>query len=242
MSTALITGASTGLGRAMARALAHAGWRLVINARSSSRLELVARELREVTEVNAVPGDVSDPAHRALLAAAAADLGAGLDLLVNNASSLGPSPLPPLAKLDASDLLRILVVNVEAPHALTQELLPALRRSHGIVLNVSSDAAVEHYEGWGGYGASKAALDHLTLTLAAELPELAAYAVDPGDMRTEMHQLAFPGEDIGDRPRPETVVPSLLTLIHRRPASGRYRACDFATGTEAPVLGRGLGA
>lgn len=226
MPTAIVTGGSAGLGRALGRTLAGLGWRLVIDGRSTSRLERAAAEMRRLTDVVAVPGDVTDPAHRAALAASA-DLAGGPDLLVNNASTLGPSPLPSLEQLSPDDLRVVLATNVEAPHALTRLVLPALLRRRGIVLNVSSDAAVEHYPGWGAYAASKAALDHLTLTLAGENPEIAAYAVDPGDMRTEMHQRAFPDEDIGDRPEPGSVVPALVSLLRDRPASGRYRAADL---------------
>lgn len=229
MSTALITGASAGLGRALALALARQGWQLIIDARSRGRLDRTADDLGEIADVTAIAGDVTDPLHLDRLVAAVAEHGDRLDLLVNNASTLGPSPLAALAALSPADLATILSTNVEAPHALAQQLLPVLTRSRGILLNISSDAAIEHYAGWGGYAASKAALDHLTLTLDAENPDLAAYAVDPGDMRTEMHQQAFPGEDISDRPLPETVVPALLTLLERRPESGRYRASDFAT-------------
>ena len=235
MSTALITGASTGLGRALALALGRDGYRLVIDARSSEPLHRVAAQLAELTQVTAVAGDVTDPLHRGRLVAAVAEQGGGLDLLVNNASNLGPSPLPVLASLDPEDLTHILTTNVEAPHALTKALLPDLVASNGILVNISSDAGVEHYAGWGGYAASKAALDHLTLTLAAENPRLTAYAVDPGDMRTKMHQLAFPGQDISDRPEPESVVPHLRALIRQRPGSGRYRASDFADLPERAV-------
>jgi NAD(P)-dependent dehydrogenase (short-subunit alcohol dehydrogenase family) len=162
--------------------------------------------------------------HRAQLVDLVGELGPGLDLLVNNASTLGPTPMAPVADLTAEALDDIWLTNVVAPLALTQALLPALRAAGGTLVNVSSDAAVEHYDGWGGYAAAKAALDHLTLTLAAEQPWLRAYAVDPGDMRTAMHQAAFPGEDISDRPLPETVVPHLLALLRERPESGRYQA------------------
>jgi NAD(P)-dependent dehydrogenase (short-subunit alcohol dehydrogenase family) len=237
MSTALITGASAGLGRALAEALAGQGWRLVIDARSRGGLERVVESLGANTEVTAIAGDVTDPVHRERLLAAVDRLGGRLDLLANNASTLGPSPLESLATLSAEDLTSILATNVEAPHALTQLLLPALIRSRGVLLNISSDAAIEHYEGWGGYAASKAALDHLTLTMSAENPGLTGYAVDPGDMRTAMHQLAYPDEDISDRPGPETVVPALLALLARRPKSGRYRAHEFAPEAESNVTG-----
>lgn len=230
MSTALITGGSAGLGRALGLALAEQRWRLIVDARSHDRLEQAADEMRLLTDVVAIPGDVSDPEHQAALAAEV-ESGGGLDLLVNNASELGPSPLRPLADLTDADLRGILVTNVAAPHALVRRLLPFLVRARGVVLSLSSDAAVEHYPGWGGYAASKAALDHLTLTLAAENPEITAYAIDPGDMRTEMHQRAFPGEDISDRPYPETVVPELVQMLRSRPASGRYRVADLRAGS-----------
>jgi NAD(P)-dependent dehydrogenase (short-subunit alcohol dehydrogenase family) len=170
---------------------------------------------------------VTDPAHRQALAAAVTATGR-LDLLVHNASTLGPTPLPPLAKVSPDDLDDVWLTNVAAPLALTQLLLPTLRASGGVLVGISSDAAVEHYEGWGAYAASKAALDQVTLTIGAENPEIAAYAIDPGDMRTAMHQAAFPGEDISDRPLPETVVPAISTLLRQRPVNGRYRAADFA--------------
>ncbi|MGH3280726.1 MAG: SDR family NAD(P)-dependent oxidoreductase [Trebonia sp.] len=219
--TSLITGAGRGLGLALARALLSAGWRVVVDARRAGHLAAA------LPGTAVVPGDVTDPAHRGALALAVAGLGR-LDLLVNNASDLGPSPLPALADVPLAAVRRVYETNVLAPLALTQAFLPALRASHGTVLNISSDAAVEPYAGWGAYGSSKAALDQLTAVLAVEAPELAVYSVDPGDMRTEMHQAAFPGEDISDRPAPEAVVPALLRLIATRPPSGRLRAADFA--------------
>jgi NAD(P)-dependent dehydrogenase (short-subunit alcohol dehydrogenase family) len=219
--TALITGASRGLGRALATALSERGWHLVLDARDPARLDAAVAALDHVT---AVPGDVADPRHRDALAEA---VGPQLDLLVNNASELGPSPLPALADLRTDDLRHVLDVNVVAPLGLLQAVLPALRRAGGAVLDISSDAAVEAYPGWGGYGASKAALDQLTAVLAVENPALRIYSVDPGDMATDMHQAAFPGEDISDRPAPETVVPSLLALIDGALPSGRYRAADL---------------
>jgi NAD(P)-dependent dehydrogenase (short-subunit alcohol dehydrogenase family) len=221
--TALITGASKGLGRALATALSDRGWRLVVDGRDAARLSATTAALPRPELVTAVAGDVTDPAHRAALTTA---IGARLDLLVNNASELGPSPLPHLADLHRDEFERILSVDVVAPLALVQAVLPALRNARGRVLNISSDAAVEAYAGWGGYGAAKAALDHLTAVLAVEHPELRVYAVDPGDMATDMHQAAFPGEDISDRPAPETVVPSLLALVDGELPSGRYRAAD----------------
>jgi NAD(P)-dependent dehydrogenase (short-subunit alcohol dehydrogenase family) len=225
--TALITGASRGLGAALARELSARGWRLVVDGRDADRLRATAAALPRPDLVTAVPGDVADPAHRAALASAVGD---ELDLLTNNASDLGPSPLPRLADLPAAALQRVLEVNVVAPLALVQLLLPALRAAGGRVLDISSDAAVEAYEGWGGYGASKAALDQLTAVLAVENPDLRVYAVDPGDMNTAMHQAAYPGEDISDRPDPATVVPALLRLLADSPGtppSGRYRAADL---------------
>ena len=223
MPTAIITGASRGLGLALARALAAAGYRLDIDARHAPDLEAAARELG--AGVTAIPGDVADPAHRAALAAA---VPARLDLLVANASELGPSPLPRLADLPLPAFQRVLAVNTVAPLALVQLLLPALRRAGGRVLHVSSDAAVEAYPGWGGYGASKAALDQLSAVLAVEEPDLRVYAVDPGDMATDLHQAAFPGEDISDRPAPDSVVPALLGLVTGALPSGRYRAAELA--------------
>jgi NAD(P)-dependent dehydrogenase (short-subunit alcohol dehydrogenase family) len=223
-TTAVITGASRGLGLALAEALARDGWQLVIDARTTADLEVAAGELSRLTKVTAIAGDVVDDDHRAELAAAADRLG-GADLLVNNASTLGGSPPPALAAFPLPALLDTFEVNVLAPIALTQLLLPQLRRSTaGAVLNVSSDAAVEAYPGWGGYGAAKAALDHASAVLAKEEPGLRVWAVDPGDLRTRLQQEAFPGEDISDRPLPETVVPRLLTLLRDRPESGRYVA------------------
>jgi NAD(P)-dependent dehydrogenase (short-subunit alcohol dehydrogenase family) len=224
-STALVTGASKGLGRALATELNGRGWRVVVDARDADRLAATVAALPRPDLVTAVPGDVADPTHRDRLAAAVGDR---LDLLVNNASDLGPSPLPRLAELAPERLAQLLAVNVVAPLALLQAVLPALRAAGGRVLDVSSDAAVEAYEGWGGYGASKAALDQLSAVLAVELTDLRVYAVDPGDMRTDMHQAAFPGEDISDRPEPETVVPALLRLVTGDLPSGRYRAADLA--------------
>jgi NAD(P)-dependent dehydrogenase (short-subunit alcohol dehydrogenase family) len=226
---ALITGASQGLGRALTAALAQRGWHVVVDARSPHALAEAAAGSPNVV---AVAGDVADRAHREALAAAVETLGR-LDLLVNNASDLGPSPLPRLADYPLDALADVFDTNVVAPLALVQLLLPVLRASGGAIVDVSSDAAVEAYEGWGGYGASKAALDQVSAVLAAEEPGLRVYAVDPGDMRTAMHQRAFPGEDISDRPLPEAVVPALLRLLDVRPVSGRYRAADWAPLAEA---------
>ena len=223
--TALVTGASRGLGLALATELSAHGWRLVVDGRDPGRLAAAVATLPDPGSVTAVAGDVADPAHRSALAAAVPDR---LDLLVANASDLGPSPLPPLADLPPAAFQRLLQVNTVAPLALFQLLLPALRRAGGRVLLISSDAAVEAYAGWGGYGASKAALDQLSAVLAVEHPELRVHAVDPGDMATDMQQAAFPGEDVSDRPAPGTVVPALLRLVTGDLPSGRYRAADLA--------------
>jgi len=233
MPVAIITGASRGLGFALAQALSTEGWDLVIDARDASLLAAAASQLGPGA-VRAVPGDVADAAHRADLVAAAVDLG-GLDLLVNNASVLGPSPQPRLADYPLDVLAQVYEVNALAPLALVQRALPVLRKRLGVVVNITSDAAVEPYEGWGGYGSSKAALEQVGNVLAAEEPLLHVYTFDPGDMRTQMHQDAFPGEDISDRPEPETVVPALLRLLRDRPASGRYRGADYAGATASAV-------
>ena len=222
MSTAIITGASRGLGLALARALADRGWKLVIDARGAPELQRVATELEAITHVRALPGDVADDWHRGALIDAA---GERVDLLVNNASTLGPSPQPELAGYPLDALERVYAVNVVAPLALAQLAVP-LMPAGACVINITSDAAVEPYEGWGGYGSSKAALEQLTAILAAEQPQLRVYTVDPGDMRTQMHQEAFPGEDISDRPPPEESVPGLVELIESTLPSGRYRARD----------------
>jgi NAD(P)-dependent dehydrogenase (short-subunit alcohol dehydrogenase family) len=222
MPHALITGASAGLGRALAVELAKQGWTLTIDARHPEALARVAEELSALTQVHALPGDVSDPAHRAALVAAAGENGP-VDLLVNNASDLGGSPLPRLRDLQTSAYERVWRVNVLAPHQLIQALLPRLRPG-AVIVNVSSDAGAEHYEGWGGYGSSKAALDHQTATWAVEEPGFTWYSIDPGDMRTAMHQDAYPGEDISDRPEPETVAPRILEIVTSGRPSGRYVA------------------
>lgn len=215
--TALVTGASKGLGEVVATLLARRGYRLVVTARGTESLEDVARRLGEITRVVAVPGDVADPAHRRRLAEVAKELG-GLDVLVNNASDLGPSPMPSLDAYPLDALRRVFEVNVIAPVALVQEMLPQLR---SLVVNISSDAAVGAYENWGGYGASKAALDLVSRTMAVELRDrgIAVVSVDPGDMRTDMHQAAFPGEDISDRPAPDVTVPFWAWLFATDPMS-----------------------
>jgi NAD(P)-dependent dehydrogenase (short-subunit alcohol dehydrogenase family) len=227
MPVAIITGASEGFGRALAEDLAEEGWRLVIDGRDADHLTLAADAIRNLgATVDAIVGDVTDEAHRADLVEAATQSG-HLDLVVNNASTLGPSPLPPLLSYPLAAYEDVLRTNVVAPLALLQLTLPALTASGGTIVDISSDAAVEGYEGWGGYGSAKAALDQVTRVLAAEHPDLHVYSFDPGDMRTRMHQDAFPGEDISDRPLPATVVPALRRLLREAPPSGRYRAVDL---------------
>jgi NAD(P)-dependent dehydrogenase (short-subunit alcohol dehydrogenase family) len=224
VTTAIVTGASRGLGLALARALAERGWRLIIDARGEEALTAARDELSKLTDVAAVAGDVADEGHRRELISAA---GSSVDLLVNNASLLGPSPQPSLAAYPLHILEDVYGANVLAPLALFQLAVPILAPGARVV-NVTSDAAVEAYEGWGGYGASKAALEQATGVLAAEHSELRIYAVDPGDMNTQMHQEAYPGEDISDRPPPEESVPGLLALIEGELPSGRYRASELA--------------
>ncbi len=230
---AVVTGASQGLGLALADALARESWALVVDARRRDRLDAAVQGLAVHTRVIGIPGDVTDPAHRDELARAAADLGE-VRLVVNNASTLGESPLPSLRAIEPGVLRRVFDVNVVAPIALVQALGGQLGPG-ATVVNVTSDAAVEPYEGWGGYGASKAALEHASRILAVERPELRVLVVDPGDMRTEMHQDAFPGEDISDRPDPETSIPGLLALIAGDQPSGRYEARALVTeGSRTP--------
>ncbi|MEQ4205826.1 SDR family oxidoreductase [Actinopolymorpha sp. B9G3] len=240
MSVALITGASRGLGLALAGGLADRGWSLVIDARNPDPLADAARELTaragSAGTVTSLAGSVTDPGHRAELVEAAALLG-GPDLVVNNAGVLGPSPLPAVADLGLAAYREILEVGTVAPLALTQLALPHLAARGGAILNVTSDAAVEGYAGWGGYGSAKAALEQWSNVLAAELAEgqhdVRLWWVDPGDLRTQMHQDAFPGEDISDRPLPDTVVPAFVRLITERPPSGRFRATDLLDGLAA---------
>jgi NAD(P)-dependent dehydrogenase (short-subunit alcohol dehydrogenase family) len=224
---AVITGGSQGLGRTLAQGLADAGWALVIDARRPDRLDTAAAELARVTDVIAVPGDITDPAHRHALARAAARLGP-VALLVNNASTLGTSPLPTLHDLDPDLWHRIFDVNVVAPIALVRDL-DGQWAEPATVINVTSDAGVEAYETWGGYGSTKAAFEHASRVLAAERPDLRVLAVDPGDMRTEMHQDAFPGEDIRDRPEPDAAMPGLIALITGDHPNGRYEARTLLT-------------
>lgn len=220
--TALITGASRGLGLALARQLAQLGWNLIIDARGTAALEAARAELSQHTHVIALADDVTDPAHRNALAQAARELG-GLDALINSASFLGPSPQPNLCDYPLDVLEQVYRVNVIAPLALIQVVQHVLKDG-ACIINVTSDAGVEGYEGWGGYGSSKAALEQLSHILAAEHPDLRVYWVDPGDMRTQMQQEAFPGEDISDRPLPEESVPGFLALLTGNYPSGRYQA------------------
>jgi NAD(P)-dependent dehydrogenase (short-subunit alcohol dehydrogenase family) len=227
MSVALITGGSRGLGRALAEALAERHWELIIDGRDAETLQAAAEELSSATTVRAIVGDVADARHREALMEAVAELGR-LDLLVNNASVLGPSPQPELEDYPLDVLRRVFEVNTVSPLALIQLVLPTLRASRGRIVNVTSDAAVEAYPGWGGYGSSKAALEQITRILIEECPGLRIYLADPGDLRTQMHQEAFPGEDISDRPLPEVAVPGLVALAEEDLANGRYRLQEFS--------------
>jgi NAD(P)-dependent dehydrogenase (short-subunit alcohol dehydrogenase family) len=226
MPNALITGGSAGLGRALAFELARRGWTLTIDARHREALATSETALSRLTRTRAVLGDITAAEHRAELVRAAAELGA-IDLVVNNASDLGPSPLPALRDLTEAAYARLWLTNVVAPQQLVQAAWAQLSPT-AVIVNISSDAGVEHYETWGGYGSTKAALAHQTLTWAAEEPQLTWYAVDPGDLRTAMHQAAFPGEDITDRPEPESVAPLIVDLVESGQPSGRYRAADLA--------------
>jgi NAD(P)-dependent dehydrogenase (short-subunit alcohol dehydrogenase family) len=226
--TAIITGASRGLGLALARRLAEDGWTLIIDARGGDDLESARAELSSHTRVIAIPGDVADRGHRAEVSEAAHEAG-GVDALVNNASILGPSPQPELLDYPLDVLREVYSRNVISPLALVQEIRSDLKPGARII-NVTSDAAVEPYEGWGGYGSSKAALEQLSNILAAENPDLRVYCVDPGDMRTRMHQEAFPDEDISDRPLPEESVPGFVELLTGDLPSGRYEARSLPTG------------
>jgi NAD(P)-dependent dehydrogenase (short-subunit alcohol dehydrogenase family) len=234
MNVAIVTGGSRGLGRALAEGLAREGWSLAIDGRDPGSLETAAQQLRAVqsgdARLVAIAGDITDGAHRSALVDAASSLG-DFTLLVNNAGTLGASPLPSLADYPLGDLRVAFEVNVVAPLGLIQRALPSLLTSaRPRIIDITSDAGVEAYEGWGGYGAGKAALDHLSAVLAVEFPAVTVWSVDPGDLRTDMHQAAFPGEDITDRPEPATVVPALLDLIKSERPSGRYRASELAAG------------
>ncbi|MDQ6900195.1 MAG: SDR family oxidoreductase [Candidatus Dormibacteraeota bacterium] len=239
MSVGLITGASRGLGRALALGLARQGWSLVIDARNEEALHAAGREMRLLqppgAQLVAITGDVTEARHRTELAGAAYALG-GLDLLVNNAGSLGPSPLPHLAHFPLEGLRQLFEVYPVAALGLIQETLDLLRAAPtgGRVVMISSDAATEAYPGWGGYGAAKSAVDHIAAVLAVEEPALRVWALDPGDLRTQMHQEAFPGEDISDRPEPDSVVPAILELIQSDRPSGRLRAADLHAPSPAP--------
>src|SRR5450631_3940996 len=237
MPVALITGGSLGLGRALATELARRGWSVVIDGRRGRLLDDLVAGLSP-RSVTALAGDVADAAHRARLAEAVQRHGR-LDLLVNNASSLGPSPLPHLRDYPLDQLAKVFEVDVLAPLALIQLLHPVLVASAGTIVNISSDAGAEAYQGWGGYGSAKAALDQASAVLAVEEPALHVYAFDPGDMRTAMHQRAFPGEDISGRPEPEVAGAALLRLLSHRPPSGRYRASDYPEASRAPGTQRG---
>ena len=228
-TVAVVTGASRGLGLALTRELSKRGWTIVADARDPAALTAAVGDL---AGAHAVPGDVTNEGHRAELIRTALQLGDGrIDLLVNNASHLGPSPQPLLADYPSDELSRVFEVNVLAPLALIRHSLAGLTEAHGTVVDISSDAAVEAYPGWGGYGASKAALDHASAVLAVENPGVRVYTFDPGDIRTQMHQDAFPGEDISDRPEPESVVPAFFRLLDEQPPSGRVRAADLAVDT-----------
>jgi NAD(P)-dependent dehydrogenase (short-subunit alcohol dehydrogenase family) len=223
---AMVTGASQGLGLALAERLVKEGWKLIIDARGEAALAAAYQKLAALGRVLAVQGDVTDPAHRQELAVTAARLG-GVDLVVNNAGMLGPSPQPALLDYPLEILEQVYRANVIAPLGVIQAIRKHLKPD-AVILNITSDAGVEAYPGWGGYGSSKAALEQLSSILAAENPDWRVYWLDPGDMRTAMHQAAYPGEDISDRPLPEASVPGILELIGSDRPSGRYRASQFA--------------
>lgn len=228
VGTAVVTGASRGFGRAVAAQLAELGWNLVLDARTPTDLQRAAAELGELGpgKIHALAGDITLPEHAARLIETAVRTG-GFSLLVNNAGILGPSPQPRLAGYPLDVLEEVLDVYVVAPLRIIQLALPHLRERAGVIVNVTSDAAIEAYEGWGGYGSAKAALEQMSNVLSAEEPTVRVYWLDPGDMRTRMHQDAFPGEDIGDRPLPEARAPALIRLLEEAPPSGRYTAQQF---------------
>ena len=226
MTNFLITGGSSGLGRALVLEVTGHGATVTTDGRRPEPLADLVREA-DPNVLTILIGDVTDPEHRRDLIAAASAYGP-IDVVINNASELGGSPQPYLRDLDSEVFDRLWRTNVGAPLQLIRAARPRLADS-AVIVNISSDAAAEHGEGWGGYGATKAALDHLTLTAAAEDPGHTWYAVDPGDMRTPMHQAAFPDEDISDRPEPATVVPALLALLEARPPSGRYRLSEYGS-------------
>jgi len=227
MATAIVTGGSRGLGRALTRTLHRLGWRVVFDGRRPEAVDALVGELGD--RAVGVVGDVTDRAHRAALVRAAAEHG-DVEVLVNNASTIGPSPMPVIVDYPLDEWRLVHETNVVAPLALIQDVLPLLPSGRGRIVNVTSDAAVEAYEGWGGYGASKAALEQLGRVLSAERPDVSVYTVDPGDMRTDLHQAAFPGEDISDRPPPEDSVPGILALVLGELPSGRYVSRDVAAG------------
>ncbi|HVA08670.1 MAG TPA: SDR family oxidoreductase [Acidimicrobiales bacterium] len=233
MQVAIVTGASRGLGEALATGLVNEGWSVVINGRDAGTLQVAAARLEQVApagvRVLAVAGDITDDEHRRALVTAAASLG-GLDLVVNNAGTLGAAPLPTLDRYPLDELRVAFEANVVAPLALLQQALPLLSSApRPRIVNITSDAAVAPYEGWGGYGAGKAALEHVGAVLGVERPDVTTWSVDPGDLRTDMHQAAFPGEDISDRPVPASVVPAFMMLIASDRPSGRYRAAELLT-------------
>ncbi len=221
---AIVTGASKGFGKAVSEALVAAGWGVVGDARDAAVLKTSAEELGP--SFQPVAGDITDPAHLASLVTIATEQG-NLRLVVNNAGSLGPTPLPSLASLAVEDLQSLFATNVAAPLQLIQLALPLLRVNGGTIINVTSDAVPQHYEGWGAYGASKAALEKISGVVATEVPEVRVYELDPGDMRTDMQQAAFPGEDISDRPEPVLSAPAVLRLVDSDAPSGRYKAVDL---------------
>jgi NAD(P)-dependent dehydrogenase (short-subunit alcohol dehydrogenase family) len=226
VSVAIVTGATKGFGRAVADALSQAGWRVIGNGRTSGTIQSAAESFKRPENVKLIRGDINDPEHLQMLVTAAKSLG-HLKLLVNNAGTLGPSPLPALSAVRAEDMRDIFESNVIAPLRLMQLALPVIVNDNGVIINLTSDAAPEHYEGWGPYGVSKSALEKLTAVFALENPQIRCYTLDPGDMQTDMHQAAFPGEDISDRALPEESAPSILVLATSDYPSGRYRAADL---------------